>query len=159
MRKPAVKVLLIGIVAVIAIFALALFSAGRSKRYAFIKSDHPVDQMLSGKGEWTYYFEGGDPAKKAAEARAELIPAGFTEDTSQKPWFVFKKGDQEVIVCSHDQIEEDGSIFHAKLAPERPHPFPAGYVPTPAAVVYVHAPGGNTSSLVVFQIKKLALGW
>src|SRR5438045_2248796 len=73
--------------------------------YRFITADHPISVELDRNGRWFYYMADGrgTVTQVANGVREELLPLGFREDFSSKPWFRFVKGSREVIVCNHDE--------------------------------------------------------
>ncbi len=127
--------------------------------YSFLTADHPIDVISDARGRWFYYMPapvtGGAP-KLADSVRNELLPLGFTEDLSNKPWFRFVKGDREVIVCNHDEIATDGSVSNTHVIHETRPAVPQS---TKYAVVWIHQPGSNSSGVAAFQIKKLVFRW
>jgi hypothetical protein len=128
--------------------------------YPFITEDHPIDVMSDGTGRWYYYMT--DPAKGsapvlAATVRKELQHQGFTEDTTNKPWFRFVKGAREVIVCNHDEIAANHTsltsaiVFHGwRVGTKQGQQWP---------VLWVHEPGRDTAGVAAFKVKKLVYRW
>ena len=128
--------------------------------YQFMQAmEHPIDVMGDRSGRWFYYGPermAGTAPQIAATIRRELLPLGFTEDTSAKPWFRFVKGNREVIVCNHDEIAADASltdstVFHSTL-PNQPGR-------SLAPVVWLHQPGTDATGVAAFQVKKFLLRW
>lgn len=156
-KSPVKPILITAIIATLAILAISMMGTQGAvrKSYGFIKVDHPVDMWNDGRDRWAYYSIGSeDVAKLAQDARTELLPLGFKEETSMKPWFRFLNGTQEVIVCAHDEIELNGS----KLAPHRKY---TG-MPKPTrkwAVVHVKNGPGSRAPLISFKALKLVHGW
>jgi len=144
--------------AAVAIIGATLFSGThyvRDDRYAFFQADHPIDVISSQGGRWFYYMPDqamGNKATLANAARRELLEKGFTEDTSNKPWFHFVNGEREVIVCNHEEIATNGSqIIHGmNQVPPQSHEF---------VVVWVRQPGSDDASVAWFQVKKFFLRW
>ncbi len=127
--------------------------------YGFAKAQHPVEMWDGPDGRWGYYFIGSKPVKDLAEsARAELLPLGFSEDRSQAPWVCFVKGNEEVILCNHDEF----GVTRGKVEHVKAHPVSGSATATPptqwSCVLFRNAPF-NRGSLVIFTINKVAHGW
>ncbi len=156
-RSPFRLILISVLLALVVLAGISMIGTQGAvrKSYGFIKVDHPVDMWDDGRDRWAYFSIGSeDVAKLAQDARAELLPLGFKEETRMKPWFRFLNGTQEVIVCSHDEIELNGT----KLAPQRKY---TG-MPKPAkkwAVVHVKNGPGSRAPLISFKALKLLHGW
>ena len=70
------------------------------RSYNFITIDHPAELLGNPSNKWeVFYFANSSLEKFADSARSELVPQGYTEDKSMRPWVQFRKGNQEVIVC------------------------------------------------------------
>ena len=145
--------------ALLAVGVAAFFAPPKNNaqfyQYGFLPADHPIDVVSDQSGRWFYYFmdrlPGGVP-RLAAQVRQELLPQGFTEDTSSRPWFRFVKGNREVIVCNHDEIG-----WNAPRLVHSPSVIQAGRILWP--VLWVHQPGADPSGVARFQVKKLLLRW
>ncbi len=128
--------------------------------YQFMQTiDHPISVMGDHSGRWFYYGPGrmkGSATQIAAGIRKELLPLGFTEDTTGKPWFRFVNGNREVIVCNHDEIAANSSLTSTQVVHETPSASPPRVL---YPVVWVHQPGTDMTGLAVFQVKKLLLRW
>jgi hypothetical protein len=128
--------------------------------YPFIRAAHPIDAGSDVGGRWFYYMPASGamtPSQLAAVARADLVPRGFKEDTTKRPWFRFVNGGHEVIVCNHDQIATAPTsllgwrVFHAPSLPAvRRQNWP---------VVWVREPGPNAAAILRFKAQKFVLGW
>lgn len=127
-------------------------------KYGFV-TDHPIEVMSDSSGRWFFYgpapVTGGTP-QIAATVRKELLPQGFKEDVSCKPWFRFVKGSREVIVCNHNEIAWNPVSPNIGVIHENPPKTP-GSTLWPA--LWVHQPGSDTTGVAAFQVKKLVMRW
>ena len=149
---------------IITIVALSILAAGfkvfgpAPRSYAFIPVDHPVDMVQDDTSKWSYYSIGEEGAteKFAAKARAELIPQGFSEDTTQRPWFRFVKGNQEVVVCNHHEFSQTNSSSGSTFVQEKrvAHTGSKGW----PCVLVKNGPGTETP-LKLFTIQKFVRLW
>ncbi len=126
--------------------------------YPFITQDHPIDMWKDGNDKWAYYsMNDGTPADLAKKVRGVLTAQGFTEDTSQTPWFVFTKGNNEVVVCNHNEFGVNQGIGSGKLL--KPAPYTGSPMMKSWPCVLVKNGPGTETSVVFFQVKKLIHGW
>src|SRR5438045_1386494 len=99
----------------------------------------------------------GTVTQVANRAREELLPLGFREDLSSKPWFRFVKGAREVIVCKHDEIATyPRSLLEAGVIHGTSIGVP-GTVDCP--VLWVYEPGRDAFGVAAFQLRKLVFRW
>lgn len=142
----------------IAAVALAPFFYGlvqpHEPSYRFVTVDHPIDMWRYKCDTWAYYgVRNGKIEDLLKEARAELLPRGYTEDASKKPWRRFIKGKSEVVICYHDQFAvEDNRLVQSTLRGARS-------TPSDYNCVLVKNGPGTEESLPLFQVKKLIHGW
>ncbi len=123
------------------------------RSYSFVP-DHPISMWQDGGDKWVYYGAGGAPADLIQKARPVLVAQGFQEDATKRPWFRFVKGDEEVIVCDHNEFAvNQGLPGGGKLIKG------IGGKPQNYASVLVKNGLGTHQSVGLFQIKKLLLRW
>ena len=92
-------------VALLVVFFIVGVGAPPGPSFSFVTVDHPVDMWQDGTDRWAYFSWGqGNVGEVANRARKELLPQGFKEDFSEKPWFRFIKDRVEVVICSHYQF-------------------------------------------------------
>jgi hypothetical protein len=100
---------LFGLVIVVGSGILIGFKIGNPKlhSYKFVTTNRVVDTWLEGKNKWSYYMldNGERIGSLAKKARAELLPLGFAEDSSRRPWIRFVKGNEEIVLCYHNEFE------------------------------------------------------
>lgn len=141
-------------IAVIAFFIGEVVLVGSAIPFAFIKSDHPVSIVTDDDGRWFYYDFQGKPSYIIASVRQELTAKGYKEDFSNRPWYRFTNGKQEVIVCDSDEIalsaKDKGKPIHFQQKP----PAENDYID-----VWVKEPGKSSFQTEAFRIKKTILGW
>ncbi len=136
--------------------AVGALSQRPERPYGFIGTDHPIDMWRDGRSQWAYYGSGFEPSSNLAQkARAALGPLGFTEDRSEKPWYRFVKGDEEVVVCDHSEFAVNGvSLGTSRLVHNRMQETTQNY----ACVLVKNGPGTHEST-TLFQVKKILHGW
>jgi hypothetical protein len=149
--------LALGVVFVVAFFIPATSSA----KYPFIRADHPIDVGSNGNARWFYFMpdnaDRNTPTDLAKTARKYLLPKGFREDTTNRPWFRFIHDDQEIIICNHDEIATVADslvaihVIHQRVLP--------GAQRQNCPVVWVREPGQNAGSTLWFKIQKLVHRW
>ncbi|HEY3780431.1 MAG TPA: hypothetical protein VGL56_05060 [Fimbriimonadaceae bacterium] len=162
----AAKIVALLIFIPVLIIAAALLAPQPKPVFAFVKVDHPIDMVRDSKGTWTYYFVGGKPSQLADNARPELVSKGFKEDLTNKPWFRFAKGNEEVIICNHNEIGYNSSraLFSGNVVHEldrysgskRP-----SYIAdqSKTAVVWIRSGKVSDVELASFNVKRLVHGW
>jgi hypothetical protein len=139
-------------------FFIPAISQPPGRSYSFIPMDHAVSMLQDGKDRWSYYNWGIVAVSTVAEqARKELVPLGFREDSSQRPWFRFIKSNQEVIVCDHSEFYFNGSKPMISKPPPGPNPGSTPYGMSPSVLVK-NGPG-TEGSMLGFQVRKLIHGW
>ncbi len=142
--------------ALIFIAALVTISAVKKpeRAFGFIRAGHAIEMWNVGGDRWAYFGgNNGSSTAFANVARVELVERGFTEDHKSSPWYRFVKGNQEVVVCDHNEFEVNG-----RTAPQLSRMIgnsPPQYYP---CVLVKNGPG-TRESLVAFQIKKLIFRW
>lgn len=120
----------------------------RADSYAFIHSNRPfVMEVLSGV-RWTSYTFDEEPQSVIGPARRELLAKGFKEDFTERPWFKFRKGNKEVIICAMGELGVDAGS-HGKLV----HVKPTTKHKRAYAFVWLGNPGSQVQ-LVAFEVKK-----
>lgn len=159
-RQPnKIMIVLVGLLAFM--IGMIAFQVGLPTKpsYKFVTTDHPVNMWKEEKDKWAYFYIGGKSlADLAAKARSELIPQGFTEDTTKKPWVCFVKGTEEVVVCNHQDFAVNSGPFTSKLTQGY---WPKGITKPTQDVpcVLVKNGPGTEMNPVAFSIKKLIFGW
>jgi hypothetical protein len=145
------KVVVTLVAAILLLFIAEVASVARAIPYRFIKTDHPVDMLMDGTGRWVYYGFQGKAQDTLPAARQELFAQGFHEDFSNRPWYRFTKGDDQVILCSSDQIAVSGDkLVHFKGSATSGFHY---------ANVWVHESGRRPIEFWGFQVKKRVLLW
>ena len=149
--------LLVIVPCIAAALAISALAQPTEQTYRFVGTDHPVDMWTAGADRWAYFGANGlgSSASMAEKARVTLAPMGFIEDVTQRPWYRFVKGREEVIVCDHSEygVGRDGqgnpTVEHANIS-EGPKNYP---------IMLVKNGLGSHASPAVFRIKKALLGW
>lgn len=104
-KKSLNKVFLMGLLIVSMMVGFVVFRVkSRLPSYDFLGHGLPDSLFEFGSDKWAIYdFDMLDSNKDIVQrARAELIPLGFVEDSSQKPWVRFTKGKLEVAIVESD---------------------------------------------------------
>lgn len=152
--KVSPIVVILAAIIVVAVIGAIKLGAPQPKSYSFVTVDHPVDMWQDGKDKWAYYSIGNGTTKDlAGTVRADLKAQGFTEDSTQKPWYRFVKNDREVVVCNHNEF----SLCGSQLMPPGKMKVPVPATQWPCILVK-NGPGTDTS-VGFFQVKKLVRGW
>lgn len=109
-----------------------------------------------GDDRWAYDGADSGPASAMADkARAALLPLGFIEDASQRPWYRFTKGREEVVVCDHGEFAVNmvasgkSKLVHMSLPEGRQND---------QSVLVKNGPGAHVPT-AIFQVEKIAHGW